>query len=240
MEDAKYKVVVVDDDKDIADYFVYILNEAGFTAEVFYNSEEFLKKYNFSACFRNGIDVVLLDLMLGKTSGQNVLKSIRSHDAEPAIQVVIVSSRNEEITKATLFEAGADDYVEKSIGRIELMARINARINNRYRAVTSSETIAEHGLQLKNNQAYLDGQDLELTALSMKLLKYFIKNSNVYLSRIEIENAVYGYAEHADSKALDVSISRLKKKLTLVNSMYKNCITAKRGIGWIFQGPVSE
>ncbi|MDR2082282.1 MAG: winged helix-turn-helix domain-containing protein [Candidatus Ancillula trichonymphae] len=95
-------------------------------------------------------------------------------------------------------------------------------------------------MYFSGGDAYLDGKNLKLSARLVKLLEYFTNNSGIYLSRREIEDTLYGYDGHSDSKATDTSISRIRKELERANPQYKDCIRARRNVGWFFLEPDTE
>lgn len=229
---AKKKILVVEDEKNIAMLLAYNLMQAGYAYEVAYDGEEGLRK-----ALTGAFDLILLDLMLPKMDGFEVCRRIRSKLSTP---IIIATARVEEVDKIMGLDIGADDYVTKPFPMNELMARIKANIRRSSgEMVNASEdsestTIGIRGLSIDTTkyQVTRDGENIELTKKEYELLVFMAKTPGVVYSREQLLEKVWGYEGFfGDTQSVDVAISRLRSKLEKDPGKPEYLFT-KRGMGY--------
>lgn len=228
----KKRVLVVEDEKNIAMLLAYNLMQAGYGYDVACDGEEGLKK-----ALTGGYDLILLDLMLPKMDGFEVCKRIREKLDTP---IIIATARVEEVDKIMGLDIGADDYVTKPFPMNELLARIKANIRRSSNEVIKAPTeapdskITIRNLVIDKNkyQVTRDGVDLDLTKKEYELLSCMAQNPGKVYSREELLEAVWGYEGfYGDTSSVDVTISRLRSKLEKDASKPEYLFT-KRGMGY--------
>ncbi len=159
----------------------------------------------------NEIDLVILDVMMPKLDGWNVLKRIREHSSVP---VIMLTARDSEEDTLLGFRLGTDDYVPKPFRTGELIARVKALLN-RAGKLSREEALTSGGIQVNTSarQVMVGGSELELTPKEYDLLLYFLNNRNQALSRDQILNRIWGYAYDGEDRSVDTVVKRLRQKL---------------------------
>lgn len=226
----KILVAVVDDMPDVTDAYRYALEDEGFAVEVFNESRAFLQEYIRAPEFHTELDVVILDLMIDRLSGEDILKRIRENGSE--VYVIVASARNEEFTKVRLLEAGADDFIDKTVSIRELVARLKSvarRIQAKDELTSTHQT-----LQMSEVQ---DTQQLNLSKRESALLEYFSLNPDVVLTKQQIELHIFNEIVDTDSNRVNMLVSRLKRKLADANSPKYGSIDLHKGVGWSLSKP---
>ncbi len=230
-EQPKKKVLVVEDEKNIAVTLAYNLMKAGYAYDIAYDGEEGLKK-----ALTGAFDLILLDLMLPKMDGFEVCRRVREKLATP---IIIATARVEEVDRIMGLDIGADDYVTKPFSYGELMARIKANIRR-----WSSEVIAApdpeesiitiRGLKIDTAKYRVtrDDEALELTKKEYELLSFMAKNQGTIYSREQLLEEVWGYdGFYGDTSSVDVTVSRLRAKLE-PDAGKPEYLFTKRGMGY--------
>lgn len=234
MDNEKRRVLLVEDEKNIALLLAHNLGSAGFETVIAYDGEEGLKK-----ALTEKFDVVLLDIMLPKLDGFKVLEGIRTRSDVP---VIMVTARDDDKDKIAGLENGADDYVTKPYKLQELIARIRANIRrSRDEMITNiaegGGTTSVRGLEIDRSRYVVrkDGEELELSKKEYDLLLFLMENVGKPFSREELLGKVWGYDGFlGDVNTVDVTVSRLRKKLEKDPSNPEYLIT-KRGVGYYIQ-----
>lgn len=224
------KILVVDDEKSIADILKFNLEKEGFMVEVAYDGEEAVEKV-----FKTSPDLVLLDIMLPKKDGFQVLKEIRK---ELKIPVLMLTAKEEEVDKVLGLELGADDYVTKPFSMRELMARVKAnlrRVEFSNGEAINGEIIVSGDLSIDLNKYEVKkcGEVVELTLREFELLKFLASSAEQVFSREQLLEEVWGYEYYGDIRTVDVTVRRLREKIEDENGEYKYILT-KRGVGYYF------
>ncbi|SHI16414.1 response regulator YycF [Sporanaerobacter acetigenes] len=224
------KILVVDDEKSIADILKFNLEKEGFMVEVAYDGEEAIEKV-----FKTSPDLVLLDIMLPKKDGFQVLKEIRK---ELKIPVLMLTAKEEEVDKVLGLELGADDYVTKPFSMRELMARVKAnlrRVEFSNGEAINGEIIVSGDLSIDLNKYEVKkcGEVVELTLREFELLKFLASSAEQVFSREQLLEEVWGYEYYGDIRTVDVTVRRLREKIEDENGEYKYILT-KRGVGYYF------
>jgi two-component system response regulator VicR len=223
------KVLIIEDEKPISDIIKFNLEKDGFEVEVAYDGEEGLRKIQ-----NIHPDLVLLDVMLPKMDGFEVLKRTRESSQVP---VLMLTAKEEEVDKVLGLELGADDYITKPFGMRELIARIKANIR-RTDVGNSQEagSVTSYGnleVDMNKYEVRKSGFALELTLREFELLKYLAERENKVFSREQLLEEVWGYEYYGDIRTVDVTIRRLREKLE-DDSADPKYIMTKRGIGYYF------
>ena len=231
-EAAKKRVLVVEDEKNIAMTLAYNLMKAGYAYDLAFDGEDGLKK-----ALSGNFDLILLDLMLPKMDGFEVCRRVREKLATP---IIIATARVEEVDKIMGLDIGADDYVTKPFSMNELLARIKANIrrsSNEMLAVEkepSDSVITIRGLVIDTTkyQVVRDGTVIELTKKEYELLVFMAKNQGNVYSREQLLTEVWGYdGFYGDTSSVDVTVSRLRAKLE-ADAGKPEYLFTKRGMGY--------
>lgn len=228
----KKRVLVVEDEKNIAMLLAYNLMQSGYAYEVAYDGEDGLKK-----ALTGTFDLILLDLMLPKMDGFEVCRRIRQKLSTP---IIIATARVEEVDKIMGLDIGADDYVTKPFPMNELLARIKANIRRSSNDVVSNTsesacdviTVRSLVIDPAKYQVTRDGETLELTKKEYELLIFLAKNKGTIYSREQLLEEVWGYEGfYGDTSSVDVTVSRLRSKLERDAGKPEYLFT-KRGMGY--------
>ncbi|WLT06383.1 response regulator [Gilliamella apis] len=206
------KLLVVDDDLEIASLLCELLELEGFTVEVANNGIEALEKFDDS------IDLVLLDIMMPEMNGLSVLSSLRSKFTVP---VIFLTAKDSELDKINGLELGADDYILKPFNDRELVARINALLRRARWDTVSNEsnekplqyTIDKLVVNTKQQSVYFDDKYIELTGTEFQVLLKLLENKGVTISRDTLSETVLGKEFIPLARSIDVHVSNLRKKL---------------------------
>lgn len=223
------KVLIIEDEKPISDIIKFNLEKDGFEVEVAYDGEEGLLKIQTLHP-----DLVLLDVMLPKMDGFEVLKRTRENNQVP---VVMLTAKEEEVDKVLGLELGADDYITKPFGMRELIARIKANIRRMDIGNSQEEgSVNSYGnleVDMNKYEVRKNGTPLELTLREFELLRYLAERENKVFSREQLLEEVWGYEYYGDIRTVDVTVRRLREKLEDDSADPKYVMT-KRGIGYYF------
>lgn len=226
------KILVVDDEKPISDIIKFNLVKEGFNVITAYDGEEAVAKVKQSQP-----DLVLLDVMLPKLDGFQVLRKIREHYAIP---VIMLTAKEEEVDKVLGLELGADDYITKPFGMRELIARVKANIR-RAEITPLQEDEGQALVETGNLKIDLDRYEVkksdvvvELTLREFELLKFLVVQDNQIFTREQLLKDVWGYEYFGDIRTVDVTVRRLREKIEDDSSNPKYIMT-KRGVGYYFR-----
>lgn len=200
-------VYIVEDDTDIREMETYALKSAGLSVDAFANSEAF-----FEMLSERLPDLVILDIMLPGEDGLSVLKKLREGHTTHAIPIMMVTAKTSEADRVKGLDSGADDYLIKPFGIMELVSRCKAllRRSNRLMTVLAYETIE---MDDERHRVTADGQDVELTFKEYSLLKYLLENCGTTVTRERLMEAVWGFAFTGETRTVDMHIKTLRKKL---------------------------
>ncbi len=230
-------ILVVEDEKAISDILVFNLTREGFQTEAAYDGEEGLNK-----ALSLSPDLVLLDVMLPKMEGWDVLKYIREKSAVP---VMMLTAREEEADKVMGLELGADDYVTKPFSMKELIARVRSHIRRSALAAPAQAapapvkkddvmTFGDLKIDTQSYTATKSGKVLDFSSREFSLLLFLAKNPGKVFSRENLMSEVWGYGGFlGDLRAVDVMIRRIREKLE-TDSSNPEYIKTKRGLGYYF------
>ncbi|MDO4269823.1 MAG: response regulator [Eubacteriales bacterium] len=227
----KKKILVVEDEKAIADILVFNLQREGYDTLAAYDGADGLR-----LALDEQPDLILLDVMLPSMDGFEVCRRVREQNDTP---IIMLTAREEETDKVMGLELGADDYITKPFSMRELMARVKA---NMRRTVSGEErekppVSAGGGLRISrdNGMAYKNGRALELSAREFDILCFLSAAPGRVFSREELMEQVWGYEYYGDLRAVDVAIRRLREKVEDQPASPRHIMT-KRGMGYYFAG----
>ena len=225
------KIYCVEDDESVRELVVYALQSSGFEASGFVTADEF-----FPALKKSLPDLVLLDIMLPGIDGMEILKKLRQDSQTQHLPVIMLTARTSEYDKITGLDSGADDYVAKPFGVMELIARIKAVLRRADRQAAApgagaDELTAGNGLLTLNHgfhKVYVNGREVTLTLKEFELLHYLLQNKNIVISRDKIMDEVWDYNYAAETRTVDVHIKTLRQKLGPASRL----IETIRGVGY--------
>ncbi|KNF07590.1 transcriptional regulatory protein WalR [Gottschalkia purinilytica] len=226
----KRRILVVDDQRHMANVIKFNLEKEDFEVILSHDGGDAIKKA-FDCC----PDLILLDIILPKKDGFQVLKEIRKKTITP---VIIVTSQEDEEHKVQGLDLGADDYITKPFGIKELVARVKANLRRLeyLNLPKKSNIIASEDLviDISKYEVKKDGQVINLTLREFELLKFLALRSEKVFSREQLLEEVWGYEHYGDIRTVDVTIRRLREKVENQSGKYKHILT-KRGVGYYFR-----
>ncbi len=226
------KILVVDDEKPIVDVIKFNLQKEGYDVVTAYDGKEALEVFN-----KENPDLVLLDQMLPKIDGTEVLRQIRTKSSAP---VIIVTAKDSEIDKVVGLEMGADDYVTKPFSNRELIARVKANLRRNKEntpGINKKETSKKNikvGDLVIDPEAYVvtkNGNYLDLTHREFDLLHYLATRPGQVLTREALLTEVWGFDYYGDVRTVDVTVRRLREKIEDSPSR-PGILRTKRGVGY--------
>ena len=224
-------IYFVEDDRNIRDLVVYTLSSTGYDAQGCEDAASFWR-----AMAERPAELVLLDVMLPGTDGIQILRKLRSQKTSAALPVIMVTAKDAEYNKVEALDLGADDYVTKPFGMMELVSRVRALLRRTRQAAGMSDdeilTVGKVSLDIPRHLATVDGEPVELTLKEYELLDALMSNANILLSRDKLLDDVWGYSYHGETRTVDVHIRSLRKKLGAISEAAADQIKTVRGIGY--------
>ena len=180
-------------------------------------------------------DLVLLDVMLPRLGGFDVLKELRKRSVETP--VIMLTARGQVVDKVVGLKLGADDYVTKPFEMVELLARIEAKLRRAPATPHPTEGYQFNGIRIDFRRAEVtkEGETLDLSAREFQLLKYFIEHRGATLTREELLNEVWGYNAMPSTRTVDVHVAWLRQKIE-PNPRHPQFILTVHGMGYKFAG----
>ncbi|HHP9033109.1 TPA: response regulator YycF [Listeria monocytogenes] len=236
---AEKKILVVDDEKPIADIVKFNLNKEGFDVYCAYDGDEALELVE-----EVQPDLILLDIMLPGRDGIEVCREVRKKYDMP---IIMVTAKDSEIDKIIGLELGADDYVTKPFSNRELIARVKANLR-RHSQVSSNAAEEEENSELEigsliiHPDAYVAskrGETIELTHREFELLHYLAKHMGQVMTREHLLQTVWGYDYFGDVRTVDVTVRRLREKIE-DNPSHPAWLVTRRGVGYYLRNPEQE
>ena len=206
------RVLVVEDDHDIAHLLSHSLGRAGFSVEVLHSGAEVQ-----AAVRRAAPDLVLLDLMLPGLGGLEVCRSLRDDPRTAALPIIVLTARAEESDRIVGLELGADDYITKPFSPNEVVARVRALLRRTRRGGTHAPL--QYGglsMDVQSHTVTADGEEVRLTAKEFLLLQYLLEHQGRVLSRDLLLSDVWGYQYTGGTRTVDVHVRRLREKLPML------------------------
>lgn len=217
-------IYLVEDEKNIRDLVVYTLNSAGLETKGFERAAEFWKEEK-----ENLPDLLLLDIMLPDEDGLTVLKKIREDKRLKRLPVILLTAKGSEYDKVIGLDAGADDYIPKPFGMMELIARVKAMLRRTAPEEQESDyEIRNLYVSPSKHIVRVDGKEVVLTYKEFELLNYFLDNMDMVLTRDKILSKIWGYNFDGETRTVDVHVRTLRQKLGTAGEV----IETIRGVGY--------
>ena len=221
------KILIIEDDQELSNIIQLELSHEGFVTDAAFDGRAGLEKIQSEKP-----DLVLLDVMLPKLSGLEVLRKVRN-ELNSDIPVILVTARSETIDKVDGLNSGADDYICKPFKIEEMLARINAILRRTQKAGANQNDLVLKNGKIKmiasQMKVYFAGNETELSKNEFLLLKYFLENVSKILTRDEIIKNVWGEDYYIEENSVDVYVRHLRSKFG------DDLIKTVRGMGYIMQ-----
>jgi len=225
------KILVIDDEVQIADIIKFNLEKEGYLVDTANDGEKGIEKVS---SFQP--DLLILDIMMPKIDGFEVLKQVRKKYKFP---IIMLTAKEDEVDKVLGLELGADDYVVKPFSMRELIARVNANLrrvdyednNTQNRKLKVDDLV----IDLDKYEVTKGDEVVDLTLREYELLKFLASNEDQVFSREKLLKEVWGYEYYGDIRTVDVTVRRLREKIENEDGEYKYILT-KRGVGYYFGG----
>ncbi len=211
-------IYVVEDDSNIAEIETFALKNVGYDVESFGTARAF-----YEALREKNPDLILLDIMMPDEDGLDIIKNIRNNIKTHDIPVIMVTAKSSEIDKVKGLDAGADDYVTKPFGVMELISRVKALLR-RLKPEKGEDkvlTLGEVLLDKEKHSVYVAGNPVELTYKEFELLQLLLSNAGIVTTRELILEKVWGTDFQGESRTLDMHIKTLRQKLGNAGAMIK-------------------
>lgn len=210
-------IYIVEDDKNIREIEMFALKNSGYAVEEFENAKSF-----FSRTVEKVPDLVLLDIMLPDMDGLEIVKKLRSRPDTVRVPIILVTAKTTELDKVKGLDIGADDYLTKPFGVMELISRVKALLR-RSRALQDDKqmVLGDITLDSERREVHVGGELCELTFKEFELLKLLMVNAGIVLHRDTIMSDVWGTDYEGESRTLDMHIKTLRQKLGEVGNMIK-------------------
>ena len=221
-------IYLVEDDESIRELVVYTLKSQGFEAKGFEKPSFFWK-----AMEKEKPDLVLLDIMLPGEDGLEILKKLKNSSKTKDIPVIMVTAKGSEYDKVVGLDSGADDYVTKPFGMMELISRIKAVLRRSGKQQDKTKlSVGGISLDTKKHEVKVDGEQVVLTLKEFELLEKLMRNQGIVLTRDQLLTEIWGYDFDGETRTVDVHIRTLRQKLGEQGSLVKTV----RGVGYRIGG----
>ncbi|TYR80285.1 response regulator transcription factor [Priestia megaterium] len=232
------RILVVDDEKPIADILKFNLQKEGYEVFCAYDGIEALEKVE-----EVQPEMILLDIMLPQKDGMEVCREVRKKYDMP---IIMLTAKDSEIDKVLGLELGADDYVTKPFSTRELLARVKANLRRHQQVSNTAEESETNeitiGALVIHPDAYIvskRGETIELTHREFELLHYLAKHIGQVMTREHLLQTVWGYDYFGDVRTVDVTVRRLREKIE-DNPSHPTWIVTRRGVGYYLRSPEQE
>ena len=217
-------IYCVDDDNTIREIEVYTLEQTGFTARGFADAVSMLEALKTEIP-----ELIILDIMMPGLDGMAVLKKLRSEPLYKDIPVIMATAKGTEMDKIGGLNMGADDYLVKPFGVMEMVARVNAVLRRTAKQNSSDDiTVGLITLKEKEHKVFVEGKKTELTHKEFDMLNLFMKNPGVVFSRDNLMSEIWGMDYIGETRTVDMHIKTLRQKLGSAGSQIKTVI----GVGY--------
>lgn len=218
----------VEDDSNIREIELYALKSTGFKARGFDNGKSLLEALKTELP-----DLIILDIMLPEIDGISLLKKLKSSPKTKEIPIIMATAKGMEYDKIQGLDLGADDYLVKPFGVMEMISRVKA-VLRRYVKNEPEVTLSIGGLSLSPNEhrVTVDGKEIELTYKEFELLKLFLENQGIAFTRDQLFRMVWESDFCVESRTIDIHIGTLRQKL----GKYGQLIKTVRNVGYRLEG----
>lgn len=221
------KVLIIEDEKDLAELLAFNLEKDGFAATCIHDGKQGLER-----AVTDIPDLILLDLMLPGLLGTEVCKALRKEPRTARIPIIMITAKGDEIDRVVGFEVGADDYIVKPFSMREVTLRVKALMRRVDQEVltpaTDQLTFGEINIDKQRHIVTSAGNEIELTSTEYKLLLHLVEKKGCVQSREQLLQRVWGYNNSADTRTVDTHVTRLRGKLGEPGDVIKTV----RGFGY--------
>ena len=221
------KILIVEDEKQMADFINLELKHEGYEVDICYDGEQ-----GYENAIKTNYDIILLDVMLPKINGMEICRRLRTKKDTP---IIMLTAKGDITDKVNGLDIGADDYLTKPFEIEELLARMRVILRRKTQKTNETKIIqvADLKLDLEKKRVSRNGKNIELTKKEYELLEYLMKNSGIVISREKIIETVWNYDFVGDTKIVDVFIRYLRSKID--DEYDKKLINTVRGFGYVIQ-----
>ena len=218
-------IYLVEDDDSIRELVLYTLHTTGLEAEGFRNAADF-----WQALEKELPQLVLLDIMLPDEDGLHILKRLRAGAETADLPVMMLTAKSSEYDRVVGLDSGADDYMPKPFGMMELVSRVRALLRRAAKPAAEDKlfTAGSLAVDVKRRAVTVDGEPVILTYKEFELLCYLLENRGVVLSRDQILTKIWDYNYSGETRTVDVHIRTLRQKLGDAGAL----IETVRGVGY--------
>jgi two-component system alkaline phosphatase synthesis response regulator PhoP len=228
-------IYCVEDDAGIRELITLALSTADFEVVGFEESQEV-----YSELKKRIPDLIILDLMLPKIDGMSILRSLKKEKDYSDIPVIILTAKSLELDKVKGLESGADDFITKPFGVLELLARVKAVLRRSVKKTSDDEVIVYNELVLDYNKRTVlcNSNQVSLTYKEFELLHYLMLNKGLVLSRDKILQEIWGYDYEGETRTVDMHIKTIRQKLEAAGC--PNYIITVRSAGYKLEESIDE
>lgn len=205
----KYRINIIDDEKNLNDLVRTYLEKEGYIVYSFYTYEEALLHKD------DDVHLWIIDIMLDKNSGFDLLNEIKA--IKPEMPIIFMSARDQEFDRIIGLEKGSDDYITKPFNIKEVLLRIHNILKRVYKDDPSLISIDGYIIDETKRKVLLDGNEIELTTKEYELLLYFLKNKSIAISREQVLSKVWDENYFGSDRVVDDTLRRLRKKMPDLN-----------------------
>lgn len=223
-------IYYVEDDENIRGLALYALKQAGLDALGFEDGESFFQEVDKNKC-----DLILLDIMLPGTDGLTLLSEIRANKQISNTPVMMLSAKGTEYDKVSALDAGADDYLAKPFGMMELVSRCKALLRRNGQIANSDDSTLRCGpieINIAAHEALSNGTPLDLSPKEFDLLHVLVENQGRVLTRTQLLEDIWGITFVGETRTVDTHIQTLRRKLNHACELSGNVIQTVHGVGY--------
>ena len=222
-------IYIVEDDKNILEIESFALKNSGYDIRGFATAKEFYKALNDFLP-----DLILLDIMLPDEDGLSILKKLRSDVKTKSLPIILVTAKTTEIDKVKGLDSGADDYMTKPFGVMELISRVKALLRRALAGASDASVyeFMEIVMDVNKRLITVSGETCDLTYKEYELLKLFMANPGIVIKRERILEKIWGTDFEGESRTIDMHIKNLRQKLKTASKYIKTI----RNVGYVLNG----